>query len=283
DLTPCIPLVGSKKHWIVTLDNNSSPLFGKQLSFQPSRSTSIVAHWISDCSSRPGDLITLTPCPGCDLNMYKSSYKKKPVSVGSVSCACSVPLPESLILPTKKTSITANTSQIVARCHSGRLVAFTISSPTPLMDNVASPAVIDLITAADVAASSPVVITKDSCYTFYTDGSLVNLGTDKVSMGWGWVQIVQDSGFLNSIAVYKHGVIHNWPSSSRAEAAAIYAALSASPANSVIKIYTDSQTAIDDLKRCSSFTYTNSRLYYKTTNFELWAIIQQLIIDKNLS
>ncbi|CAB4446317.1 unnamed protein product [Rhizophagus irregularis] len=298
DLTPCIPLVGSKKHWIVTLDNNSSPLFGKQLSFQPSRSTSIVAHWISDCSSRPGDLITLTPCPGCDLNMYKSSYKKKPVSVGSVSCACSLPLPESLILPTKKTSITANTSQIVAtvlwaeivdfvvdflRCHSGRLVAFTISSPTPLMDNVASPAVIDLITAADVAASSPVVITKDSCYTFYTDGSLVNLGTDKVSMGWGWVQIVQDSGFLNSIAVYKHGVIHNWPSSSRAEAAAIYAALSASPANSVIKIYTDSQTAIDDLKRCSSFTYTNSRLYYKTTNFELWAIIQQLIIDKNLS
>ncbi|CAB4443464.1 unnamed protein product [Rhizophagus irregularis] len=44
DLTPCIiPLVGSKKHWIVTLDNDCSPLFGKQLSFQPSRSTCIVA------------------------------------------------------------------------------------------------------------------------------------------------------------------------------------------------------------------------------------------------
>ncbi|CAB4436104.1 unnamed protein product [Rhizophagus irregularis] len=84
----------------------------------------------------------------------------------------------------------------------------------------------------------------------------------------GWVQIVQDSGFLNSIAAYKHGVIRDWPSSSRAEAAAIYAALSASPANSVVKIYTDSQTAIDDLKRCSSLAYSNSRLYYKTTNFE---------------
>ncbi|CAB4417419.1 unnamed protein product [Rhizophagus irregularis] len=56
-------------------------------------------------------------------------------------------------------------------------------------------------------------------YTFYTDGSLINLGTAEVSMGWGWVQIVQDSGFLNSIAAYKHGVIHDWPSSSRAEAA----------------------------------------------------------------
>ncbi|CAB4443469.1 unnamed protein product [Rhizophagus irregularis] len=230
--------------------------------------------------------------------MYKSSYKKKPVSIGSVSCACSVPLPESLILPTKKTSITANTLQIVAtvswaeivdfvtnfiRGQSDRLTSSTIPSPAPLMDNIASSAATDLFTAADIAASSPVVITEDSCYTFYTDGSLINLGTAEVSMGWGWVQIVQDSGFLNSIAAYKHGVIHDWPSSSRAEAAAIYAALSASPVNSVVKIYTDSQTAIDDLKRCSSLTYSNSRLYYKTTNFELWAIIQQLIIDKNLS
>ncbi|PKY61915.1 hypothetical protein RhiirA4_487561 [Rhizophagus irregularis] len=298
DLTPCIPLVGSKKHWIVTLDDKSSPLFGKQLSFQPSRSTCTIAHWISDCSSHPGDLITLKPCSGCDFNMYKSSYTKKPVSIGSVSCACSVSLPESLILPTKKTSITANTSQIVAtvswaeivdfvtnfiRCHSERLVYSTVPSSAPLLDNIARSAAIDLITAADVAASSPVVIAEDSCYIFYTDGSLINLGTDEVSMGWGWVQIVQDSGFLNSIAAYKHGVIHDWPSSSRAEAAAIYAALSASLANSVIKIYTDSQTAIDDLKRCSSLAYSNSRLYYKTTNFELWAIIQKLIIDKNLS
>ncbi|CAB4430138.1 unnamed protein product [Rhizophagus irregularis] len=114
DLTPCLPLKGSKKHWIVTLDDVCSPLFGKQLSFQPSRSTCTIAHWISDCSSNPGDLITLKPCPGCDFNMYKSSYTKKPASFGSVSCACSVSLLESLILPTKKTSITANTSQIVA-------------------------------------------------------------------------------------------------------------------------------------------------------------------------
>ncbi|PKK40943.1 hypothetical protein RhiirC2_805169, partial [Rhizophagus irregularis] len=90
-----------------------------------------------------------------------------------------------------------------------------------------------LFTAGDVAASSSVVLSPDSQYTFYTDGSLINLGTSDVSMEWGWVQIVKDSGFLNSIATYKQGIIHDWPSSSRAEAAAIYAALSASPANSV--------------------------------------------------
>src|SRR3989337_2990874 len=49
------------------------------------------------------------------------------------------------------------------------------------------------------------------------------------------------------------------------------------------QIYTDSQTAIDGLKHCSLSTYSYSRLYYKTTNFELWAIIQKLILDKHLS
>ncbi|PKC74478.1 hypothetical protein RhiirA1_449947 [Rhizophagus irregularis] len=116
-----------------------------------------------------------------------------------------------------------------------------------------------LLTAGDVAASSSVVLSLDSQYTFYTDGSLINLGTCDVSMGWGW------------------------PSSSRAEAAAIYAALSASPANSVVHIYTDSQSSIEGLKHCFLSDYSDSRLYYKTTNFELWAIIQQLIVDKQLS
>ncbi|CAB4430182.1 unnamed protein product [Rhizophagus irregularis] len=126
----------------------------------------------------------------------------------------------------------------------------TTSSPAPLVDNIDRPAATALFTAADIAALHLLSLLRIRAIPFYTDGSLINLGTDEVSMGW---------------------------------AAAIYAALSASPANSVVKIYTDSQTAIDDLKRCSSSLYSNSRLYYKTTNFELWAIIQKLINDKNLS
>ncbi|CAB4423755.1 unnamed protein product [Rhizophagus irregularis] len=298
ELTPYIPQTDTKKHWIVSIDGEGSPLFGKQLLFQPARSTCTIAHWISDCSSRPGDLIVLKPCPGCDLNMYKSSYAKKPVAIGSVSCSCSVLLPQSLILTTKKTSITVNASQIVATVSWAEIVDFVTNfinqlhdhspstatpSPAPLMDDIVDSTTTSLRTAANIAASSSVVLAPDSQYTFYTDGSLINLGTNEVSMGWGWVQIVQDAGFLNSIATYKHGIIHDWPSSSRAEAAAVYAALSASPMSSNIKIYTDSQTAIDGLKQCSSTTYSNSRLYYKTTNFELWAIIKKLIIDKNLT
>ncbi|GBB97703.1 hypothetical protein RclHR1_30420004 [Rhizophagus clarus] len=77
-------------------------------------------------------------------------------------------------------------------------------------------------------------------------------------MGWSWVQIITDAGYLNSVAAYTHGTIRNWPSSTRAEAAAIYAALSVTPADSTVTIYTDSQAAIDGLRLCASSSYTNS-------------------------
>ncbi|GBB97776.1 hypothetical protein RclHR1_30630003 [Rhizophagus clarus] len=93
-------------------------------------------------------------------------------------------------------------------------------------------------------------------------------------MGWSWIQIISDAGYLNSVATYAHGTICNWPSSTRAEAAAIYAALSVTSDDFVVSIYTDSQAAIDGLRSCASSTYTNSRFYYKTTNFELWASLE---------
>ncbi|GBB96531.1 hypothetical protein RclHR1_27770003 [Rhizophagus clarus] len=130
---------------------------------------------------------------------------------------------------------------------------------------------------------SPVVLPPGSHYRYYTDGSLINLGSPEVSMGWSWVQIIHDAGYLNSVATYAHGTIRNWPSSTRAETAAIYATLSVTPEDSVVSLYTDSQAAIDGLRSCTSSTYTNSRFYYKTTNFELWASIECCIREKRLS
>ncbi|PKC07879.1 hypothetical protein RhiirA5_417648 [Rhizophagus irregularis] len=97
------------------------------------------------------------------------------------------------------------------------------------------------------------------------------------------MQIVPDAGFPNSIATYAHGLIRDNPSSSRAEAAALYAVITISPRDSEVTIYTDSQTVIDGLRNCSSSVYSNSRLYYKTANFELWAIIERTILTKNLT
>ncbi|PKB91904.1 hypothetical protein RhiirA5_447033, partial [Rhizophagus irregularis] len=83
ELAPCTPPSGYKKNWIVTMNDNGLPLFGKQIQIQPKRSTCTIVHWTSDCLSRPSDLITLQPCPGCNLNINKSSYSKKSVATGS--------------------------------------------------------------------------------------------------------------------------------------------------------------------------------------------------------
>uniref|UniRef100_U9TBR8 Uncharacterized protein n=1 Tax=Rhizophagus irregularis (strain DAOM 181602 / DAOM 197198 / MUCL 43194) TaxID=747089 RepID=U9TBR8_RHIID len=48
----------------------------------------------------------------------------------------------------------------------------------------------------------------------------------------------------------------------------------------MVSIYTDSQAANDGLRLCASSSYSNSYLYYKNTNFELWAIT---IFSKHLT
>ncbi|EXX58863.1 ribonuclease HI [Rhizophagus irregularis DAOM 181602=DAOM 197198] len=255
----------------------------------PSRGTCSIVHWISpDCNSSPGDLIRLSPCPGCAAHSPLPPSKKRNADL--TLCTPTVSLQHSLILPTNNERIRRNTSEVtspltwadiedVVRLYYSRL-DFD-SDPLSADTVVASvPPVTIESSAAAVFANSLLVI---SCYIFFTDRSLVSLGIPDVSMGWSWMQIVSDAGFPNSIATYAYGLIRNNPSSSRAEAAAIYAVLTISPHDSEVTIYTDSQTAIDGLRSCSSFVYSNSCLYYKTTNFELWAIIERTILSKNLT
>ncbi|CAB5387443.1 unnamed protein product [Rhizophagus irregularis] len=92
ELAPCTPPLGYKKNWIVTMNDDGLPIFGKQIQIQSKHSTCTIVHWTSDCLSRPSDLITLQPCPGCNLNINKFSYSKKSVATSSVSCSYSASL-----------------------------------------------------------------------------------------------------------------------------------------------------------------------------------------------
>ncbi|GET64616.1 RNA-directed DNA polymerase from mobile element jockey-like [Rhizophagus irregularis DAOM 181602=DAOM 197198] len=256
---------------IVTLDDFGSPIFGKQLLVQTSRGTCSIVHWVSpDCESSPGDLIRLSPCPGCAAHIPLPPSKKRNADL--TLCTTTVSLRHSLILPTTNERIRSNTSEVTSpftwadiedgvRLYYSRL-DFDFDSPSA--ETVVAP-----VTPVTIESSATAVFAKSR--------------TPDVSMGWSWMQIVPDAGFPNSIATYAHGLIRDNLSSSRAEAAAIYAVLTISPRDSEVTIYTDSQTAIDGLRSCSSYVYSNSRLYYKTTNFELWAIIERTILSKNLT
>ncbi|GBC51595.2 ribonuclease H-like domain-containing protein [Rhizophagus irregularis DAOM 181602=DAOM 197198] len=293
ELAPCLSFPPTTKNWIVTLNDYGSPIFGKQLLVQASHGTCSIVHWISpDCESSPGDLIRLSPCPGCAAHTPLPPSKKRNADL--TLCTPTVSLQHSLILPTTNERIRHTTSEVTSpftwadiedgvRLYYSRL-DFDFDSPLSADTAVASVTPVTIkSSAAAVFANSPLVVSLDSRYIFFTDGSLINLGTPDVSMGWSWMQIVPDAGFPNSIATYAHGLIRDNLSSSRAEAAAIYAVLTISPRDSEVTIYTDSQTAIDGLRSCSSSVYSNSRLYFKTTNFELWAIIERTILSKNLT
>ncbi|GBB98827.1 hypothetical protein RclHR1_33330001 [Rhizophagus clarus] len=228
------------RRWLITLDGSDFSLFGKQLSVQPKKDTCMIVHWISDCLSSPGDVIRLRPCLGCDAHVPFPAANKYAASTAEVISPYSwADLSITVILYYKRLEV---------------LPDFSSSTSVATYD---SPG--DFPLGGSSAFPSPVLLPSGSHYRFYTDGSLINLGTPDVSMGWSWVQLIPDAGYLNSVATYAHGTIQNWPSSTRAEAAAIHAALSVFPDDSTITIYTDSQAAIDGLSLCASSSYSNSR------------------------
>ncbi|GBB93749.1 hypothetical protein RclHR1_22240004 [Rhizophagus clarus] len=267
--------------YLVTLDGSDSLLFGKQLSVQPKKDTCMIVHWISDCLSSPGDVIRLRPCPDCDAHVPFPSANKY-ITVPP-RCTFKVSLLKSLILPTDCERIQQTTTEVISP-YSWADLSITVipyyKHLEVLPDFSSTSSVVEYDSTGDsplgVLSTLPslVPLPSGSHYRYYTDGSLVNLRTPEVSMGWSWVQLIPDAEYLNSVATYAHGTIQNWPSSTRAEVAAIYAALSVSLDDSTITIYTDSQAAIDGLNLCASSTYTNNR---KTTNFKLWASIESSI------
>ncbi|PKK57870.1 hypothetical protein RhiirC2_720940 [Rhizophagus irregularis] len=274
ELDSCFSSPPITMNWIVTLDDVGSPIFG----------TCFIVHWISpDCESSPGDIIKLTPCLGCAAHTPLPFSKKRNADL--TLCTLKVSLHYSLILPTINEQIRFNITEVASPLTWAHYNRWDIAPDFSPIDTIMTPVIPTTIesSAAAIFANSLLIPSTDSRYIFFTDGSLINLGTPNVSMGWSWMQIVPDAGFPNSIATYAHGVICDNPSSFRAEATTIYAILTIFPRDSEVTIYTDSQTAIDSLRSCSSFIYSNSQLYYKTTNFELWAIIERTILSKNLT
>ncbi|GBB95601.1 hypothetical protein RclHR1_25730001, partial [Rhizophagus clarus] len=212
-LIPGVTITQKNQHWLVTLDGSDAPLFGKQLTVQPKKDTCMIVHWISDCLSSPGDVIRLRPCLGCEAHVLFPSANKYTA------------VPPCFTSPYSWADLSITVILYYRRLDT--LPDFSLSSPVVGCESTVAPPSLDLSTLP-----SPVPHPSGSHYRYYTDGSLVDLGTPDVSMGWSWVQ---------------------------AEAAAIYAALRVYSDDSTVTIYTDSQAAIDGLNSYATSTYTNSR------------------------
>ncbi|EXX64224.1 hypothetical protein GLOIN_2v1783661 [Rhizophagus irregularis DAOM 181602=DAOM 197198] len=234
NLPNLVPAFGSSRKsmkWIVTLDEDGSPLFGKQLSKQ--QYSCKIVHWTSDCVTQPNDVITLSPCPGCSKHVLVTHTKNNPTDVTPLCIIPKLSPLRSLLLPTTQERIKHDTTVITSPFTWADLDETVRSNyshfyiqPDFSQVDVVTPPSPSLLPSVDEAASlafaaSPLMTPPDNHYCFYTDGSLINLGTPEVSM--------------------------------------------------------------DGLRLYVTSSYSNSQLYYKTTNFELWAIIEHLISSKSLS
>jgi ribonuclease HI len=112
---------------------------------------------------------------------------------------------------------------------------------------------------------------------FYTDGSLINQGTDQIRMGAAWIQ----SKGPKIDSSFKCG-LENWPSSSHAEVVAILTALLVTPEYCKVDIKTDSSVCIENFKRVTS-PYITTRGWLKIKNYIVWAMIVETIKQKSLS
>ncbi|GBC17081.2 hypothetical protein GLOIN_2v1783661 [Rhizophagus irregularis DAOM 181602=DAOM 197198] len=187
ELEPCLSSPFTTKNWIVTLDEFGFPVFGKQLLVQAGRGTYSIVHWISpNCESLPGDLIKLSPCSGC---------------------AAHIPLP-----PSKKRNadLTLLTSPFTwtdiedgVRLYYSRLDFASEFSPA---DIIAALAAVES-SAAAIFANSPLVISAESRYIFFTDGSLINLGTPNVFMGCILISDLDLASARDFVLTYDNDVI----------------------------------------------------------------------------
>jgi ribonuclease HI len=108
--------------------------------------------------------------------------------------------------------------------------------------------------------------------TFYTDGSVIGIGTNQCTMGIGWAQ-VDDNQQVN----YQFSAqIYQWPSSYKAELFAILSAISTAPRNSTVHIHTDSQSVISKYTKLTSPLFNPNKLF-KFNAWPLWHTLLNII------
>ena len=109
---------------------------------------------------------------------------------------------------------------------------------------------------------------------FYTDGSLINVGREMMSMSCAFIQTRDPYPQSNFIAT-----LERFPSSTRAESFSVLAALLTAPHNCHVDIYTDSSAVI----HLSSTFVSTTRSFFKDNNNIVWSMIRELISLMNLT
>ena len=252
------------KPWIITINDNEI-IFGKIRKQYPNTTEVSITHWQADfdlnnTSCYPLPPISYKPCSGCHLNSNR------------IKSACTLEIS------------TTTATKFFGRIIHGKLkfnanymdLIFSMAIKQPLSDLILSPPTIPVADSIATSIFHPGELTtklvqistnnlNSRSFNFYTDGSVINIGSEHCTMGIGWVQVDNN----NQISSKFNAQIKLWPSSYKAELVSILSAIATTPRNSTINIYTDSQSIISKYDELISPTFNPNKLF-KFNAWPLW-------------
>ena len=286
------------KEWIASYTSDQKTTWGKVLNknihdMDQKKNTITISHHTIDTTTNHNT--KLTPCQGCELNDHRI---KNPQSTCNFRRSQSETKGIKFLnsRKTKKKVIPHKKEALVKILNNELSSTIDINNNNIDLSQQLLIPIIDLGSSLihkwiDTKIYSKQLIqaledntTKDpvnekSNYEFYTDGSLKDRGNEQVSMGSSWIQTVGPNPNTNFQASTS-----SWPSSSKAEAMAIFLALLTVPLKKNVEIHTDSQVCIDTfnkiIKPHPKFT---KRKLLKIKNWSIWIKIVETIRCKELT
>src|SRR5438034_11269318 len=116
-------------------------------------------------------------------------------------------------------------------------------------------------------------------YRFYTDGSLSNLGTNNIRLGYGWLQLTDDDLIVSE---HCNVISSTWPSSTKAELSAVISIIEQLPNGAKVTISLDSRLVIDNIRSIIHSIDHFDKYLLKQPNQHLWAHLRCLIRNKDI-
>jgi ribonuclease HI len=258
------------KPWLITF-NDEEIIIGKIRKYLPDTNEVSITHWQTDMIADsnnyyPLPTVNSEPCPGCHLNSNRITSACT-INIHTISAVQFFGRIFNRFLDFK-----ANYLDLIYSLAIKRPLHIPATLPSIIIDNSS---IEDIFQASNATCKLKEIACHNSTLqtlTFYTDGSVISIGTNQCTMGIGWVQVDHNQQATHQFSAQ----IYQWPSSYKAELFAILSAISTAPRNSTIHIYTDSQSVISKYTKLISPLFNPNKLF-KFNAWPLWHTLLNLI------
>jgi exonuclease III len=307
--SPVIPIIGptprTRRDWVASWSSDlNRPLYGRVIDKKPN-DTMVIEHWLpyitTTATTPTSNPPIILPCQGCNLKHRSQRPRVQPFA-----CEILVPISGAILLPLKKNTKTlhgreaadgfplaSSLHEIAAKAKLNYDDTKELSTPSfspilafqhPLQQDFDS-ITCNIFNSDEFKAA--VSFFEDFCSDItdcevhaFTDGSYINANSAAAKMGCGWT--ISNSYLSTSFFTFNCS-ISLWPSSSRAEIAAVYTLLAALPHNIELFLYIDNQGVIDNLTTILVNDLSTVKLCSVRKNYLFWSGIRKLINEKHLT